>query len=94
MEQLKELCGDLEKFGIYKYDFLVYLDKTFFDSENTFDIQKDMFDCLTFVNTILGYILMDIIYEISLSTDSDFFIDLPEITKFLYDALSPMTKLM
>lgn len=94
MEELNDICSNSEeKYDINKYDMYVYLDKKFFNSEHTSNIQKDMFDCVTYVNHTLGNNLMDIVYEISMQSDQYFFLDISDATLFLHEMLSPMTKL-
>jgi hypothetical protein len=82
-----------EKFDINRYDLFVYLDTTFYNSEFSDEIQKDMFDCLTYVNTHLSYFLIELIYELSLRTHIFYFVDYEEANTFLYETLSSITKI-
>lgn len=93
MCDLNELYSMCEEENINKYDLLVFLDKKFFDSENTYQIQKDMHDCVTFINQKLGYFLKESIEESSKRLEDFIFLDITDATGFLCDTLSPMTKM-
>lgn len=92
---LNDICRRLlqEHKNINERDLKIYLDKKLFGSQNTETLQKNMYDCLTYVNHVLGYVLLEIIYEMSMESNVFIYSDIDETLEFLYDSLSPMTKL-
>jgi hypothetical protein len=57
------------------------------------NMQKNMADCLTYVNHTLGYELMDIVDYLNLKLDETMILDVVKCNDFLYESLSPMTRL-
>lgn len=94
-EMLSILCREAEfLYNVNKTDLKVYIDSVYSDSEFTFKTQKKMFDCVTFTNHFLGYILMDIVEIFNLTFwNGNYKNELQDSIAFLYESLSPMTKI-